>query len=245
MCAVVYCMLLCIKILYFVFVGTEFTSGAFKQNVNLRGMNLVHLNSYSKAATAERLLLSLQRVMYAYMYDQQTNNYIDVLAEIVDILNGRHHRIINMSPNEAELPENWDRVVEMLGVYYSKSVLQKHNKNTEHPLNAVVRVELEKTRFTRGYHAQFTNELFYVRAIDRRKPIVMYDLTSTATGQQIEGSYYPHELSRYRGTVFKINKTLDRRVKGGRREILVNWLNMPEDRQDWVLEKNVENINRQ
>ena len=80
----------------------------FLQHENAR---VYHPNSEIKAAIVERVNLSLQRLIYQYLIHNQSNKYFHILPKLVQTYNSRPHRSLDgLSPNQAELPENRQRV---------------------------------------------------------------------------------------------------------------------------------------
>ena len=51
------------------------------------------------------------------------------LSNAVKIMNSRRHRIIRMSPNDAELPENADKVNNAMSLYRHKAFRKEQLKN--------------------------------------------------------------------------------------------------------------------
>ena len=77
--------------------GTEF-AGAFKKFCAAEGIKVYSTMSETKAAFAERTILSLKNILYRYMEDFGYK-YINKLPQFITTLNSRPNSSIDMRPN--------------------------------------------------------------------------------------------------------------------------------------------------
>ena len=100
--------------------GTEF-AGAFKKFSTAEGIQLFFTKSETKAAFAERTILSLKNILYHYMEDFGYK-YIHKLPQFITTLNSRRNSSIDMRPNTVK---NCD----FISLLYSK-LLREFKKPT-------------------------------------------------------------------------------------------------------------------
>jgi len=86
-------------------------------------------------------------------------------------------------------------------------------------------------KFAKGGEQTFSTEIFHITKVIERRPRLLYepeDLNKT----QIEGQTYAEEFTPVRiskGTTYKIDKILDKRVRPGIREYVVRWKGYSKD----------------
>ena len=128
------------------------------------------------------------------------------LDQALKNMNSRYHRIIQMSPARAERAENADRVNEAMALYRVKATsTNKKRKGRKFKIGDMVRLQRSKKVFNRGYQPTFGEEVFKVRAVLDHLPVTMYELEEW-DGSDIDGNFYPEELSLVKGDVFKVEK---------------------------------------
>ena len=101
-----------------------------------------------------------------------------------------------------------------------------------------VRVSRYKSIFSKGYEANFTEEIFKVKKVLRGDPN-MYEIEDHE-GEPIIGKFYEEELSRVdkKDDVYRVEKILKRK-KG---MVLVKWLGYDSKHNSWIPEKDIQNI---
>ena len=101
-----------------------------------------------------------------------------------------------------------------------------------------VRVSKYKSIFSKGYEANFTEEIFKVKKVLRGDPN-MYEIKDHE-GEPIIGKFYEEELSRVdkQDDVYRVEKILKRK-KG---MALVKWLGYDSKHNSWIPEKDIKNI---
>ena len=108
--------------------GTEYLNRNVKQLLNETGLTITH-PSDGHASHVERANLSLQRLLFQYMMEKGGPQiWTGYLKQAIKNMNNRYHRIIKMSPNKAELPENANKVNEAMALYRQKAIGRKKNK---------------------------------------------------------------------------------------------------------------------
>ena len=228
--------------------------GEFKANIvkNLfRDYNVKQdfTQNINKAAIAERANKTLQILIYKYLTDQGETKYINVLPQLVQSYNNRVHRTISpYSPNQADNEENESKIraihLHKLGNFFLTKYgkLRKRKRKPKFSLGDMVRIKtyaIRPSAIARAYRQQFGGELFTIVRIRDRMPILMYDIKSMDTGEEIEGSFYAEELQRVRGDAFKIEEILDRRGTGRNEEVLVKWKYFGPQWNEWIRARDI------
>jgi transposase InsO family protein len=224
--------------------GTEFTNNRVQQLLRSHRIKWQPANGTLKACIAERVNKSLQILIYKYLSQNETVNYIDELSNLVKTYNERGHRTLEgMTPLEADRPENESRVQEIFHEKYEK--MARNRKKPKFKIGDLVRIKTDPKKITssaRAYAEQFHGEYFNIMRINRTLPIPMYYLRSTDNGDLIEGGFYAEELQKISGDVYKIERVLEERTENGRRELKVKWKYFGEDWNEWIPAENVTRV---
>lgn len=222
--------------------GTEFTGKPF-QNL-LKKYNITHTRSNSevKCPHVERFIGTFKRIMHMYMTENETFKYLNRLDELLESYNSRWHRSIDMSPNDADKPENRNQVINILNKKRYGPIALKRTKKAEFSIGDIVRLKKYPDKFQRGHSEQFTGEMFKVHRIVDNLPITQYEVTDYSGNEVIRGLFYASELQLCTNPVFKIEKRLKtRRLPNGKLQFFVKWLHFGNEHNEWVDQSDVEN----
>lgn len=218
--------------------GTEFTGRPFQQM--LRNKNIRHITPLFHAPHVERFNRTIQSIVGKYLTEYATARFVDIMDLAVKSYNLRKHRIINMSPLEAEMKENQDRVRLALEMYYRKKIYKRldnrpSNKKRSKPkfqINDLVRKVIKRTKFFRSFHPTFEKEVFKVVDVHDNLPTTMYSLQDL-DGKRLKKKFYPRELQKVSDlSSFKITRiyenTRRRNPRTGEEEVQVNFEGLPD-----------------
>ena len=99
--------------------GTEFLNRNVSNVLREFGIKHYITKGRTKASVAERFNLTIQRLIYQLCRYHNTNKWIsdDILGKAKMIYLNRRHRTIKMTPTEAELPRNQNK---LRNIYYEK-----------------------------------------------------------------------------------------------------------------------------
>lgn len=224
--------------------GTEYTNKQFQAWIRKQGLRMVIPNN--KCPHVERFNRTFQNILYKYMEEHQSPRYIDKLQGLTQLYNNSYHRIIKMSPYEAEQAKNHSRVLLNLEQYYRK-VGEEGEKVPRFKVGDLVRISAQKTMFQKGYYQTFKPQIYEIAFVKTNLPVPMYKLKNVDTGVEEAGTWYANELQYiskdYGTTLFKIEKILkERGKKGVNKEYFVKWKYWPETFNSWVPEADVEDI---
>lgn len=215
--------------------GTEFLSKKFTSFLKKHDIGFTRGNPH--APHVERLNRTIQNKLFRYMTENETEKWIDILDDIVFAYNARYHRMIKMSPNDAEKEKNKNLVISNLSVYYDKAI--KKRKKPKFKINDIVSIQKLNNVFAKGYHQVFTDHLYKITEVHTKLPIPMYSLSEYDGSEKIEGRFYANELQLANFEVYKVEKIKKERVKNGVREVLVKWKGWPEKYNSWEPKTNI------
>ena len=213
--------------------GTEFMSFDFRRV--LRDYDIAQSLPLFHAPHVERVQATLQNYVSRYQTEHATDRYVHVMDKIVKLYNSKFHRIIKMSPDQAERGHNHDRVRLHLSEYYQKG--RESRKKPKYKVGQWVRVINVRGTFARSYNQTFGQYMYQIHRVDTNLPRPLYSLTSSS-GEKMADRYYEEELQLIGGqdgNVFKVNAIIGRRrnPQTGVREVLVNWVGFEEGAGTW------------
>ena len=168
--------------------------------------------------------------MWKYFYSKGTYNWIDVLDELTKNYNNTKHSSILMKPVDVNRSNKDLAWVTLYGSALGKLPLPKFR------ICDTVRVSKYKTIFSKGYEANFTEEIFKVSRVLRGDPN-MYEIEDHED-EPIIGMFYEEELSAVnkKDDTYRIEKVLRKR-KG---MALVKWLGY--DSRSWIPIEDIKDI---
>lgn len=212
--------------------GTEFTSETFQKYCEFFGIKLIFTYNETKAAHVERAQRSFQNILYRILEHHQSDDFCKYLDDTLDIYNNRENRITGYSPNFAYKSKNHKLVLSNLEKKYRKSLDLK--KNPKFKKGDHVRIKEIRSKFARGYHPYFSEEIFKIQKVLTNLPQVRYILTDFSGGEEIKGSFYESEITLCEISSFKVEKILQKRGKGKNLQYYVKWKGYPESQNSWI-----------
>ena len=210
--------------------GNEFYNVGVRDLLKSHDVNYFSTKSDKKAAIVERFNTTLKTVMWKYFYQKGTHNWIDVPNELTKNYNNTKHSGILMKPANVNR-SNKDLVwVTLYGSALGKLPLPKFR------VGDTISVSKYKSIFSKGYEANFTEEIFKISRVLRGDPN-MYDIEDHE-GEPIIGKFYEEELSAVdkKDDTYRIEKVLRKR-KG---MALVKWLGY--DSRSWIPIEDIKDI---
>ena len=214
--------------------GVEFVSQQFKKLLNDRNIVLIHPRH--RAATIERWHRTFKQILAKFLSENETRRYVDRLSTLMESYNQRYHRIIGMTPEQAEQEENFYEVGENLQKFYDKAIKKKRKPKFKVGQN--VRVQMKQDfKFKRSYHQVFGDEVYKIKSIaSKRLPIPMYKLTNFDGTVTMRDSYYENMLQpvKFENDVYRIQKVLKTKIRNGRKQHLVRWIGFGPEHDSWI-----------
>ena len=209
--------------------GSEFLNSTFQSMLKRHDVKFyTSENEDLKAAVVERFNRTLKTKMFRYFTYANTRRYVDVLPDLLQSYNNTYHRSIGMAPTEVNT-DNEDVVRDRLYPPKPKSLKWKYE------IGDRVRITMQRQPFRKGYHGQWSEELF---EIAKRLPTtpVTYELVDVA-GERIKGRFYEPEIQKVLKTDnerFDIDRILKTRKRNGKIQYMVSWKGYPSKFNSWV-----------
>ena len=209
--------------------GTEFKNKTFQ--AFLKQHHVHHFVTYNetKAQVVERFNRTLKQMMWRLFTTGSSYHYLD---KINDIVNGNYnqtfHRSIKMKPSEVTVMNGQ----QVWRTTYGK---QSSSVNYKFKVGDQVKISKHKRVFEKSYLPNWSKETFTVAQRVARDPPV-YKLKEH-DGELIKGTFYESELQKVvelKDHLFRVEKVLRRRGKGGQAEVLVHWKGWPKKYDSWI-----------
>lgn len=197
--------------------GTEFYNATWTKNLRALAIDRYSTFGEYKVSLAERFIRTLKSKIWFHFVRENTRKWVDVLDSIVQEYNLNKHSSIDMSPREARTREDdlLDRIT------------QPKVGKPRFALGDWVRVSRVKSKFEKGFHPNWSYEIFQIVGIRKSEP-VMYEINDYY-GERVEGAFYDAELQRVEDkTFFPVEKVIKQRTLKGQKEKLVKFLGYKE-----------------
>ena len=216
--------------------GAEIKNRIFEKYCKENNIHLIYSDNLTHAPFVERFNRTLKNLMFRYMTHKETNRYIDILPLLVSTYNNRKHRMIGMSPAQAENPGNTYLIRRKQEVYYAKN----KRRNPKYTIGQTVRISKFKGHFDRGFTQQFQEEIFRIKSISTRLPYPTYELETFDKDETLEGNFYESEITPVdEPEFFAVEKIIRRKTdrRTGEKLVLVKWRGYKNP--SWIPEKDV------
>ncbi|XP_067030741.1 uncharacterized protein [Acropora muricata] len=209
--------------------GTEFKNKTFQ--TFLKQHHVHHFVTYNetKAQVVERFNRTLKQMMWRLFTTGSSYHYLD---KINDMVNGNYnqtfYRSIKMKPSEVTAMNSQ----QVWRTIYGK---QSSSVNYKFKVGDQVKISKHKRVFEKSYLPNWSEETFTVAQRIARGPPV-YKLKEL-DGELIKGTFYETELQKViepKDHLFRVEKVLRRRGKGGQAEVLVHWKGWPKKYDSWI-----------
>lgn len=217
--------------------GSEFSNTLFTKFCEENNIKLYNPQANTHAAFIERFNRTLQTIIYKFMTENETNRFIDKLQDLVSSYNKRIHRMIGMSPNDAETNENNHLKINLMTKKREEKIKPKF---PQLHLNTYVRIAKQKGKFSRGYNEQSNQEIFKIYKISTNKKIPLYYLETYNGNEKITGGFYSFELTPIKTVIFRVEKIIKKRKYRGKNQLFVKWKGFSNEYNEWINESDVE-----
>ena len=208
--------------------GLEFINKTTQDLFKKHKVHWFSTENETKAQVVERFNRTLKSKMWKYFTHTNSRKWIDILQALVHNYNNSFHRSIKMTPTEGSLKKNSSKVYKAL--FPSN---QSYKGRFTFSIGDRVRISKKYKEFRKGYLPNFTTEIFIVSEILKTNPVT-YRLKDL-NGEELLGSFYEEEMSRYDSEIYEIEKVL-KKSKG---KMLVKWRGY--EKPSWINEQDVQN----
>jgi hypothetical protein len=212
--------------------GKEFLNKEFLKFCKNNNIEIYHTFSGLKSVFIERFNRTLKENIYRYFSQFHTNEYINILPDLINDYNNKIHSSIKCKPFD---------------VYFNKKVPKGNYDKIEvvkpkFNIGDFVRIAIGKRHFEKGYTQKWSKEVFHIIEIDDLYP-VLYQLEDL-NNERIDGKCYEQELQK---TDLKdyaiIEKVLETKKIKGKKMSYVKYDGYSEKFNEWIDEKQLSNIN--
>ena len=210
--------------------GGEFLNKSFQKLLKDEEITFFTTQNETKASVVERFNQTLKQRMWRYFTSQNTRKYVDVLEKMVSAYNRRKHSSIGRSPEEVK---STNEKAVWLTLYKDLPMLK--SKKPRFQIRDKVRLSMVTQIFRKGYLPKWTEEIFTVSKIIKRKPVVYR--VKDLSGEEIDGTFYEEEMQKVTpptDDVYKIERILHSRKRGNRTEYFVKWWGYPDKFNSYV-----------
>lgn len=202
--------------------GSEF-KGAFASLCKSRGIKHYWTHSPLKAAIVERFNKTLKMMIHKRMAALSSLRYIDFLPDILEKYNNTRHSKTGMTPNQAS-KRSKERFLQQ-NVYKNT----RPRVTTKYSVGDSVRVSNPKLIFSRGFHPQYSPELYKIHLVNRKYPPTY--ILKNWKDEIVPGTFYQNELQKTSDPdLYLIEKVLQK--KGSK--IKVRWLGYGQEADSWI-----------
>ena len=232
--------------------GGEFLSNKFASMCRRHNVNMYIAMEPVKCAMIERFNRTFKRLLVQIMEKNNSIRWIDFVRQVLEIYHNRYHRSLKMSPNDADMELNHDKVLETNLKRYAEFNKRKNlanKKPAKFKKGQVVKIFQKKGAFTKGYSQNVTKEYFEIYHVDRKLSKDRYYLKDLA-GDKVLGSFYEEYLIPFQPpaadeAVFKLDpnhKDFRRKNIRGIPHIFVKWLGWPKKFNQWVPANDIQHL---
>jgi hypothetical protein len=209
--------------------GKEFLNKNMEALMEKYGIEGYHTYGRGKSAIVERFNKTLKTWMWKELTAQDSEKWLPLLKGLVERYNERKHGTLGITPKDASAHpikalKRWNEIAEKI---------PKPGKPTFR-IGDWVRIDKEKGPFAKGYTRNWTREIFRVTdVVDNHFPITYH--LEDYWGEEIKGTFYAEQMQKVKYPKVRIiDKIVDKRGKGNKREALVSYVGFPEQYNEWV-----------
>ena len=215
--------------------GKEFTGKEIRKYLADREIYQQIARNEHKANYAERVIRTLKKKIYKYLYSNKTERYIDELENFVDGYNNSYHSGIKSAPSSVNKHNQHKIWVQQYIPEPRNKVDQHKKKKHKFQVGNLVRISNVRTPFSRGFGQTFSEEIFKIRRVYTGSPVT-YSLKDW-DNEEVFGLFYEPELVRVRGkgkkSKYSVEKMIKERTRKGKKEVLIKWKGYSDKFNSW------------
>lgn len=210
--------------------GSEFIGSIFQNMLKSFNIGFYFTNSPHKASLVERVQRTIKERMYRYFTKFSTYKYIDVLSHFQEAYNTSIHRMIGITPVDAQSKEG--------------TIPKSHTKAPKYDVGVHVRISGVKSFINKGYMQGWSDEIFTIFKVKRNVfPEPMFILRDQL-GEILSGAFYSHEIQPVDYNPdgeYKIDKIIHEKGRGRNKMFYVKWKGWPEKFNSYIKASAVKN----
>lgn len=216
---------------------SSFTSDIFKKFTDEKGIKVIY-SSPSKPQSngaIERCQSTLKSLLARNMIYADDNNWVALLPQLLHNYNGSFHRVIGMTPYDAENANKKTVKENTIESVKPKNVSLENFNKPIFEIGNTVRIRLDEESLKKNIGSlNFSRELYTIHKIVVPRLSTsgsIYYQVKDANGDVVPTNYYKEQLLKIDGIMNKIkepekwivSKIIDERIKNGVRELLIQW----------------------
>ena len=225
--------------------GKEFYNSVFKKAGYSPDLGTMYSTfGDHKSVICERFNRTMREKMMKILDSRNTRKWDDLIPEIIGWYNNRKHSTLGMTPKEASMKKNEEKIQEVNSLPQDELGKKRVPK---FKIGDTVRIARTKHIFERGFDAKWSREVFVVDSVtvpfSIKEPIT-YGLVDRKR-EPITGSFYTEELQPVSDKVkdvFLVEEVLKTRTVKGEKQSLIKWLGYPDKFNSWIPSKDLESV---
>ena len=220
--------------------GQEFLNKNISKIYKKHGLIRYHtFNKEIKCSLVERFIRTLKRKIVKYITHFNDEKYTNILQDIVSTYNCTPHTWLKgKTPLEVHLMYRWEQIKHFSKLLYKDNKQDQNLVRKKLPSGTLVRLKDIKKQFSRSFHIQNTYEIFKVNKVNLNHIPITYSIVDLE-GKKIDGIFYHQELIPVSNSDFFDIKVIDKRVRKGKKEFLVEYINYPMSNRQWIKETQI------
>ena len=214
--------------------GKEFTASTVQKMLKSKNIHFFTSHGDTKASNVERVIKTLKEILYRYFDKTLQRRWIDTLPKITQTYNQNYHRVIKMTPKEAqELPNalklSAQSHLKMINVQKEPAYLKKGD---------IVRLNMNLGPLAKKYEQSWSRALYRVASdahYNNGGSRPMYEV-SELNGKCFQGRFLPEEILKVDKKTFldEYDFPIEKVVEQGKKQSKVKWLGYSNDHNSWV-----------
>ena len=208
--------------------GKEFFNKTFQNLMKQHNINHYHTFSNKKATIVERFNRTLKSRMWKKFTELNSQNWLDILDDLIKEYNASYHTTIKRAPNEVN-KSNEAMIRELLEKPKTQPTKPKFK------IGDIVRISRAKGIFEKGYKFNWSEELFKITKVLKTTPTT-YSIEDMS-GEKVDGCFYNEELQKTTIPNYaRIEKVLRKKIVDGKVYLRVKWKDYDNKFNSWILQ---------
>lgn len=201
--------------------GKEFKNAQVLALLKKHGIREYSPDSPMKCSVIERAIKTIRGRIEKYMVHHGTRRYVDILPDIESAINHSYNRSIRMRP------------VDVTSNFFHDTSVVKKPQGCTFDIGDTVRISVARDTFQKGFASGWSHQEYIIHQCMPGNPTT-YRIKDIR-GDPIGGIFYEPELTHSRNDdeIYKVEAILQRRVRQGKRQVLIKWLGYDDSFNSW------------
>lgn len=216
--------------------GTEFLNRYVEKYLKEAGIKHFETHNQTKSNYSERAIKTIKGRLAKYMTYKQSHKWVDILQDVTKSYNNTYHRSIKQSPASiGDKDEVYQWKLQYDTLPKPKRVrLSSPSSRYKFKLGEEVRISFLRRTFQKQHDERWSREIYTVIGRSMSSGIPQYTLQDYSV-DTIKGKFYQSQLLKaYPPETFLIESVIERRVRAGKKEVLVKWKGWDKRYNSWI-----------